>query len=150
MERFFAELEAVGRSGTLLLDPATRLKDVSYTPPEEDSPHHSDSPQEIQGEFTRAYLGKKHQHSVGLQVLVDRETRNDINAIAAVHDVSTKDYIAGLIRQDVAKNHFLIPQGQKILAQRKKRPYHSRLQAVEEENLRLRQALQKKSSSPSR
>lgn len=132
---------------------------MPYTPPEQDLPN-PDSAPDVPGDHTRAYLGKKHKDSVGLQVLVEPETRNDINAIAAVHDVSTKDYIAGLIRQDVAKNRFLIPQGKQILAERTKRPYHSRLKAVEEENARLkaveqenarlRQALHKKSSSPSR
>ena len=108
---------------------------------------------QVQGKHTRAYLGKKHEHSVGLQVLVDEETRKGINAIAAVHNISTKDFLARLLKQEVAKSEVIVEQGEQILAKRKKRPYQShlqsRLQEVEEENAALRKALKRKSADRS-
>lgn len=112
-------------------------------PPESENEPQIES-QTIQGEHTKAYLGKKHQNSVGMQVLVEPKTRDGINALAAVRDVSAKDYVADILKKEVEKNDFLVQQGRRILAERKKRPYRSRFQELAEENARLREAIRSK------
>lgn len=96
------------------------------------------------------YVGPKREGKRAMEVFMEPEVRHEVKALAATQAMGAQEFVERLIVSEVNKNRPLVEQGLKLLELREKKPYRSKLQALEEENARLMEALKTSLKSPGR
>ena len=92
----------------------------------------------------RRYVTPKNEGKVFIQVPVEKDLREKVNALARAKNTGTQDFIAGILASEVEKNDRLVTKGKQLIAEGHVKPYRTKLQILEEELARY------KKLSPSR
>lgn len=97
--------------------------------------------------FLRRYVGPKRQEKKAIEVFVEAQVRQEIKALAFTKGMGSQEYIERLIVKEIEAKPNLVAKGLQMLERNEKKPYRSKVRILEEENERLKKALESMSKT---
>lgn len=88
------------------------------------------------------YVGPKRQNKRAMQVFMEPQVREDIKALARTEEMGAQEFVERLITKAVSENQPRVKEGRKLLQESDKKFYRTGMKHLEEENDRLKKALE--------
>ena len=100
------------------------------------------SPTHWRDKFPLHYVGPKRQNKRAMQVFMEPQVREDIKALARIEEMGAQEFVERLITKEVNDNQARVREGRKLLQESDKKFYRGGMKILQEENDRLKKALE--------